>query len=302
MNLTQMRYFQVVAEQCSFTKAAELLYVTQPTLSRQIVELEEEFGVPLVVRTKPQLTLTRAGAFFLQESSEILQHCQTLSDKMLAMQFDQVRSLRIGYIAGIRHQLLLRPLREFMDEHPQLACTIKSYAPDALKQALQQQEVDLAFTLAMLAQSQGGTVSQTIAANPCRLVVPRRHPLARRKKVAIRELKDEHFILFERSLSPQTVDYATALCLKYGFSPSVQARAHDVSSLLMLVSLGKGIAFLSAEGCLPDFAEDVAYLDLEDPEAQHVFDVAVAYRKANTNPAVPIFLNKLILPPDNRAR
>ncbi len=293
MNLTQMRYFQVVAEQRSFTKAAELLYVTQPTLSRQIVELEEEFGVPLVVRTKPQLTLTRAGSFFLHEAADILQQCQTLSDKMTALQFDHVRSLHIGYIAGITPQLLIRPLHELMNEHPQLACNVKSYAPDALMQALARQEIDLAFTLAMLAKSQLGIVSHVLAENPCRLVVPRQHPLAKRKSVAISALKEEHFILFERAISPLTVDYTTQLCLQHGFSPNVQERVQDVSSLLMLVSLGKGIAFLSAESCLPAFAEDVAYLDIDDSAAKHVFDVAVTYREGNTNPAVPLFVKKI---------
>lgn len=70
----------------------------------------------------------------------------------------------------------------------------------------------------------------------------------------------------------------------------------------MLVSLDKGIAFLSAEGCLPAFTEDVTYLDIEDPEAQHVFDVVIAYRKTNTNPAIPFFLNKLSLQSDSKAR
>lgn len=293
MNLTQMRYFQVVAEQRSFTKAAELLYVTQPTLSRQIVELEEEFGVPLVVRTKPQLTLTRAGGFFLQEAKEILQQCQTLSSKMTALQFDQVRSLRIGYISGINHKLLLRPLHEFIKEHPQLVCNIKSYAPDELMQALDQKKIDLAFTLAVLATSQPGITSRVLAENPCRLVVPPHHSLARRKSVAISALRDEDFILFERDISPKTVDYATQLCIQHGFSPQVKNRVRDVDSLLMLFSLGKGIAFLSAEGCLPVFANDVAYLDLEDPEAQHVFDVAAAYYEENPNPAIPLFLKKL---------
>lgn len=293
MNLTQLHYFQVVAEQQSFTKAARLLYVTQPTLSRQIVELEEEYGVPLFIRTKPNLTLTRAGAFFLQGAQDILKRCHQLDQQMKTLQFSSAFSLAIGYLTYMDHHLLHEPLKALLGDVPDLSYTLQNYTPKALSEALENGNIDLAFTFAMLVPDNPAWDCQTVAENPCLIAVPRDHALAKKEVLDWKDLIDEPLILFDRSLSPKTVDYLVAACLQHGVTPKIEEKVSDLTSLLLFVSMGRGLAFLSAGCCRPEANPDIAYIPLASDQHPNPFNMVIAYPKQTENPLISQFIEKV---------
>ncbi len=289
MNLLALKYFIAITEYSSFTKAAEHLYVTQPTLSRQIADLEEEFGVPLFVRSKRSLTLTPAGQICLEEAKEIVSRCDRLTERLKYAEHDVTGALSIGYLGGIEHDLLTEPLRVLGADYPGLNIGLNRASLAELNHFLLSGKFDVIYTVATGLETVPGVSYTKIAKNILQLVVPRTHPLARKNAVSVRELANEHFVLFERNSTPLTVDSVIEMCLRSGFSPSVVYYARDPHTLMLMVSSGKGVAFLSSRMKV-SAPEGVKFLDLVDCDLD--FDLVLAYKTADQNPLIPLLVEK----------
>src|ERR1044071_5245538 len=113
MELRHLRYFVSVAEALSFTKAAKKLHTAQPSLSRQIKNLEEELGVRLLNRTKQLVTLTEDGRSFLADAKRLLALAAETVDSVRRLRSGEVRALNIGYVSNLFYDLLPRTLASF---------------------------------------------------------------------------------------------------------------------------------------------------------------------------------------------
>lgn len=292
MNLISLRYFITVAEYSSFTKASERLFVTQPTLSRQISDLEDELGAQLFVRSRHSLVLTAAGRRLLPEAKEIIKKCDSLSELVKHESNEITGSLRIGYQAFLDTTLMSQALKSTTRKNPQIDISLNRGSSSELTHNLMQGNCDMIFTVNICVEALSDLEIVKLQDNMLQVAVPRNHRLADQKKIYIQDLAAERFILLDRKISPSTVDYSTGLCVKNGFSPNVSYYVNDVETAMLLVGSGKGITFLFSRRTGEKTPEDIAILDIENLD--NGLDFVCAYKKDNPNPTIPLLVSELL--------
>ncbi len=290
MNLLGLRYFIAVNEYESFTKASEHLYVSQPTLSRQIADLEEELGVLLFERKNRTISLTKAGETCLREAREIIAKCDGLREMVQAEEKGIRSSLRVGYLGNIEHGLMEIPMQNLSRKYPELDISISKTSLWELNQFLLEDQCDVVYSVKVGVDSIGQLDYVKVAKNRLKLIVPEGHPLSSREEVSVDELSDEHFVLFERNTTPLTVDATISMCVANGFSPSVVYYVRDAQSMVYAVGMGKGVAFLSER---VEISEDCGVKSLSIRDCPLDFDIVLAYKKTNRNPYIPKFVNEV---------
>jgi len=295
MNLLSMRYFISVAEYSSFTKASEHLYVTQPTLSRQILDLEEELGVQLFVRGRHSLTLTEQGSRFLPEAMEIIRRCDNI--RQIVRQKDDgnvIGLLNIGYQGFLDTKIMHHTLKSLTEKHPRIDFSLARGNPAELRHHLLINKCDVVFALNTCFASIPNIECIKLQENELQIAVPRNHRLSKYDTIDMKELANENFIMLDRKISPFTVDYATSLCMKNGFSPNASYYVNDAEKALLLVGSGKGIAFLHSRNNIKSLDEnyDIKVLSIEKIDSD--LDFVLAFKSDNKNPIIPIFVSELM--------
>src|SRR6187549_2596836 len=145
MELRHLRYFIAVAEEQNVTRAAARLHLSQPPLSRQVRDLEEELGVDLLQRIGKSVRLTEAGKFFLTKAREIVCDAETAAQQ-LREQFGAVaRTVRLGFIAPVLDDLVVPSVREFRQRHPKTKVSLFELPPRAQLDRLKDHELDAAI-------------------------------------------------------------------------------------------------------------------------------------------------------------
>ena len=286
MNLSSLRNFIVIAHCGSFTKAAEQLLVSQPTLSRQIRELEEELGVQLFERSKTGLRITDAGALVVEEATEIVDRCDRLPKFFHPGEEREARrAVREGLRIGCQHFLdteeVYHAISEVRRQTPDSEVTLHQGNVPELKQGLMSNRFDAVFSLQIYYEGIPGVKTLPFLDNRFQVVVSDHHPLAERKGVRLRELKDELFILLQREYSPIVVDYLIAGCINNGFSPEVSHYVSNGEEGLRLAAAGEGITFLTSRMRMEGMESryHVRFLELEEIEAE--LPLVMAYREKN---------------------
>ncbi|MBZ9685218.1 LysR family transcriptional regulator [Clostridium estertheticum] len=301
MNLLSMRYFISIAEYSSFTKASEHLYVTQPTLSRQILDLEEELGVQLFVRGRHSLSLTEQGSRFLPEATEIIRRCDNIRD-IVKQEHDDgtvIGLLSIGYQGFLDTKLMHNTLKSLTQKHPRIDFSLARGNPAELRHHLLINKYDVVFALNTCFASIPNIECIKLQENKLQIAVPRSHRLSKYDSIDMKELANENFIMLERKISPFTVDYATSLCMKNGFSPNASYYVNDAEKALLLVGSGKGIAFLHSTNNIksPDESYDIKVLSIE--QLDNDLNFVLAFKRDNVNPIIPMLVAGLMNPATN---
>ena len=149
MQLRQLQYFVAVAEQLSFRKAAEILYVTQPLLSKQIADLEDEVGYPLFIRNTRSVSLTAAGEVMLTEANKLIRQSESLLSnvKNAAKYGEAYGLLRIGYEESYPHEMIGVLFNELRENYPTIDLQVHRYTSNELTNALQKNFIDIGFML-----------------------------------------------------------------------------------------------------------------------------------------------------------
>ena len=290
MNLIGLKYFIAIADFQNFTKAAEHLYVTQPTLSRQIADLEDELGVQLLERTKRSVSLTPLGRIYYEEAKEIVQKCDALMEKMSAARGKIYGSLKVGFQGFLDTQLLNGCYQRMSQQYPDINISLNRDNFGNLNFGLLNGSLDLILTVNAGLCTMPNLKTVFVEPNYLKIIVPKNHRLAARDSLSLSEVADENFIMLERSVSPLTVDNTLALCVKAGFSPNVAHYVRDAQTLIFSVEAEKGIGFLFSKVPLDD-TKNIKVLDITDCDID--FNIVAVYKKDNANPAIPLFLKEL---------
>ncbi|MGM0217328.1 LysR family transcriptional regulator [Enterococcus sp. AZ126] len=203
MKLTTLHYFVAVATEGSFTKASEKLYISQPTLSRRIQELETELGVELFIRHNHGLTLSSAGEQFLTEVSDVLKrvdHLAHLFDPQINSD-KTTQILKIGYLQNINMSRMYELFERFKSNHPNVQFLMKQDTPMNLADGLSTDQYDLVFNLSTYFQANQTIEKAVFMKNHLQIAVPFDHVLSHKHELDFADLSQETFILLERQHS-----------------------------------------------------------------------------------------------------
>src|SRR5437588_4600930 len=202
MELRHLRYFVAVAEELNFTKAAGKLHLAQPSLTRQIHNLEEELGVRLLNRSKSQVTLTEEGRSFLADARRIL---ALTTESVLAVQRlsrGEVGQLNISYLSNSDFELLPETLRAFRLSFPHIGLNLFDMAPAEQLRALEARKIDLGFVGLPPPAATKALQWESIARHRTVVVLPVKHPLARKRLVKLGDLKTLLFVGMSEKTHP----------------------------------------------------------------------------------------------------
>jgi DNA-binding transcriptional LysR family regulator len=248
MELRHLRTFVVIAEQGSFTRAAEVLSIAQPALTAQMQKLEAEFGTPLFVRTARGVTLTAAGTAALDSARETLRAADgTIRAAQIAAEVAGAR-INIAYSRTFPVAQLSRMIRGFRRDRPGLRLDVREMWSNNQVEALADGAIDVGFLQLPDDQRAGlaerGITAIKTAEESLLLAVPNSHPLAARRSVTMRDLATESFILPSPTMGESVLTAVIEAARVAGFAPTVVQEVTDIRLLLGLTSAELGVTFV----------------------------------------------------------
>jgi DNA-binding transcriptional LysR family regulator len=239
MELRHLRYFIRVAEEENVSRAALKLHVSQPALSRQIRDLEEELGFPLLKRSAKSVRLTEAGRAFLTEARAVLQRADD-AVKTARTVADGASELHVGYAPSLTARILPATLRTFQSESPRLRVRLHDLSTEEMLAGLRQDELQLAFAARPTPAMLRGLRFEELTRDPVCLAVAPNHPLARRRTVTLADAAREPLIVYSRKEYPEAHERLAVLFGK--IKPRIAEEHDSVSSLIAAVEAGNGVA------------------------------------------------------------
>ena len=246
VELRHLRYFAAVAAHGSFNRAAENLHLTQPALSRQVKDLEEELGVPLFVRGKNAVTLTAAGDLFYEEARDLLAR----ADQAIQRVRGEARSetLRVGYAPSLTTGVMPGALEKFQTATPRVRIELADLTPREMVARAKDGALDL-----LIAPSGFETELPEFQWSELRrmslvLVMPATHPLAKLKKIAPARLRDLPLIGLGRQNFPEYAPRIRALLKPFGVVPRIDNTVNDGVSALFVAREAANAATLLGDG------------------------------------------------------
>src|SRR6185436_3674236 len=242
MELRHLRYFVAVAEELSFTRAAERLHLAQPSLTRQIKDLEEEIGVRLVDRSGKHICLTEEGKSFLTDTKRLLADCAENVEAVQRMSRGKTEQLNIGYVANIYHDLLPATLGAFRKACPNTALNLFDMTPAEQYQALEERRIDLGFVglRPALIERYSDLPWASFAQDHMMAVIPKKDPLARRPAIGLKELEPKFFVGLSEKTYPGARAWLVEACRQAEFTPRILQEADREPAVIKFVAARLG--------------------------------------------------------------
>jgi DNA-binding transcriptional LysR family regulator len=290
MELRHLRYLIAVAEELSFTRAAERLHIAQPALSVQIRQFEAELGTELFDRSRRAITLTEAGTVMVAEARELLRRLDRAVALVRQMGAGAVGRLTIGFVPSASNAALPPLLTRFSATNPDVVLELREMAPAPLVSSLREGELDVA--LLYLPFDDPGLAQAVITREQFVVALPAHHRLAERPSLAAGELRDELFVLPADHGMPGLHAQVLAICRDAGFVPrAVQDDVWLVQTIVGLVSASVGVALVPASAQALT-REGVVYRPLSQA-GDHVVELAALWRREDHSPVVMGFLREI---------
>ena len=244
MELRHLRYFVAVAEALSFTKAAENLRLAQPSLTRQIKDLEAEIGVRLFDRSGKRISLTQEGESFLLDARRLLAECVQSVQAVQRLSRREASQLNIGYVANIYHDLLPVTLGTFRGVCPRTALNLFDMTPAEQYQALDEHKIDLGF-VCFRARATGSDLHwESVGRDILMVAVAAGSPLAKKAKIDLKDLETMFFVGMSEKTYPGSNAWLINACREAGFTPRILQDADREPAVISFVAAGLGVALL----------------------------------------------------------
>ena len=282
MELRHLRYFIAVAEALSFTKAAQNLRLAQPSLTRQVRNLEAELGVLLLERANNRITLTEEGRLFLFDSKKVLAMCADIVANVQRLSRQESAHLNIGYVANIHYGLLPATLGAFRKLCPRVALNLLDMTSAEQFEALDSGRIDLGFIGLNPALSGHNLLSECVTYDAILVALPRDHPLVKKPKIKLADLAPLFFVGMSAKAHPGTRQWLLDLCQNAGFEGKILQEADVEPVAIRFVADGLGVALMPEQIMgLPH--EGVVFRPLSPPLRR---ESALAWRP--DNPSQPL--------------
>jgi len=285
MDLRDLRYVVVLADELHFGKAAERLGTSQPPLSRYIRRIEQELGVQLFYRTRRVVQLTDAGVRFVEHARKLLAEFDHLTSAASREHDVETGHLTVGCVTSHK-RYLVESVHAFSRKHPDVHLEFQSMGTDEQVKALKQGRIQVGFVVLPIPTSDMAT--EIISSEARLLGLPADHMLARRRRIPLTSLAEEPFILFTRTLCSGSHDQIIRTCINAGFSVHIAHEVTDIVTGLALVEAGLGVSVFPAS--MQDFAtRNVVFREVY-PAFPKV-ELALAYRADDDSPLLRLFLS-----------
>lgn len=239
MEFKQLRSFIEVVRCGGFTHAAQALHISQSAVSKQVAQLEQDVGQPLLERQASQLHLTSAGRVVLERGEALLRQRQALLDELDALNQMGRGELRLGLPMLGSDALFAGLFAEYRRRYPNIAIQLLEGGSLSVEQAVREGELELGGSLT---PSDQGFEYQSFCNEPLDALLPASHELASLESVTLRQLADTPFLLYQRSFVLN--DRLLKACQQQGFTPREGGRSGQADFLAALVAAGQGVVLL----------------------------------------------------------
>jgi len=245
VELRHLRYFQAVAEELGFSRAAHRLRIAQPALSRAVKELEEDLGVELLARTRRSVALTPAGRVLLHETSRLLQQLDEVARRVRRTAAGEEGELRLGYIGPPTQAFLGRIVQEFRRRYPLVSVVLEERTPERVWEMVARGSLAIGLTRSVLAHHTLGLHSVPLRHERLHAALLADHRFAAKPVIPWRQLAGEPLIILSRREGVSLHDAVLGACHRAGFLPTLAHTPSLISTVLSYVEAGAGIGVVS---------------------------------------------------------
>jgi DNA-binding transcriptional LysR family regulator len=286
VELRHLRYFVAVAEMENVSRAALKLHVSQPALSRQIRDLEDEIGFSLLERTAKSVRLTEAGRAFLDDARALLQHADEAVKKARAVASAEPTELQVGYSPTPFAEILPKTLRAFQQAMPNVHVRLHDWSNNAIRDGLRDGRLQLGLIVPPVKASSMRDLryEELFHQRVCVAVAPQ-HPFARRRAIPLTEVAAEPLIGLTREDYPNYYDLLSITFSRVKQKPRVIEEHDGMSGVMSAVEAGTGVAIAVDFGY--SFGNRVKFLHLT-PEPRPV-SIGIVGTKGRLSPATEKF-------------
>jgi DNA-binding transcriptional LysR family regulator len=257
--LHQLKVFEAMARHGSFTKAAEELYITQPTVSSQIKQLTKAVGLPLFEQIGKHIDLTEAGKELLATCQEIFEKLDNFEMKIADLKGTKQGQLRLGVITTAKY-FVPRLLGSFCEQYQGIDISLQVTNHQKLQERMAENQDDL-YVISQLPEDID-LVSHAFLENPLVVLARRDHPLAQEKNIPIERLDDEPFIMREPGSGTRAA--VQKLLAEHNVSVKVRLELGSNEAIKQAIAGGLGISVLSRHSLLPESANsELTVLDVK---------------------------------------
>jgi len=286
MDLRHLKNFIAVAEELNIGRAAQRLYISQPHLTRQIQQLEEELEVQLLLRTPKGVELTQAGELFLEEARNIRSLMEQGIERTKRTSQGKLGRLDIGIFGTGILQAIPEILRQFRETNPDVKVVLHPMSKDEQVKALRQKRISIGFH--RMPQLLPDIENLLIVNERLYLAINVNHPLCQQEAVSFMELAKHPLVLVSTEARPNFVDRVIELCRDMGFVPQISQVVGDILSGVALVAGGFGFTIVPESATNLNLS-GVVYRPFLDADAASV-DLSCIYRKDDQSALVEAFL------------
>jgi DNA-binding transcriptional LysR family regulator len=241
MELRHLKYFLKLAEELSFVRAAEKLFISQPPLSRQIKELETELGATLFERNNKRVILTDAGKYYQKKIQELVQNLELINATTKKISENQSGEFRIAYVSSTFSGDISKLIQFLSAQYPYV--NFRLYEVPTVKQiaALEEGKIDFGIIRAPLHSPK---IDSKLWFKDSFSLVFNRNKYAIASEDELEIVKEATFVFFNKKYAPYFYDALLQICAQYGFNPKVVHESNNISSIIQLVKNGLGISIV----------------------------------------------------------
>ena len=260
MELRHLKYFLAVAEELNFTRASEKLFISQPPLSRQIIELEDELQAKLFIRNNKKVELTEAGKYFEKEVTALFQNLERVAVKTKKIGENVSGEFRIAYISSIYSAIISELIKHLKVQFPYV--NFKLFEVSTTKQinALEQGKIEMGIIRSPIKSPK---IKSYLWFQDGFSMVYNKNSIQLKSEKEILNLKDETFIFFNKDYAPHYHEVLLELCAFYGFTPKIIHEANNINSIVQLVKNGLGISIVPSNIAKNNQDNELAFIELK---------------------------------------
>ena len=292
MNYNKLKYFYEIAKIQNLSRASELLYVSQSSLSKAIADLEKDFGTPLFIRTNRNLVLTNAGIALQQQLENVFSKEQELyalvREASTPAENNLSGHINVGFMSFKESLELPEFIKSFQKDYPLITFSNLRYNKKEIWKKLEDQTLDVALVMCTIEELSPQFNYKILDQHHLSIVARKDHPLANRFSIDITELKNDSFLTHGHRKNSLEYLFAIGWAERSGFQPNIIAEYDYVEIVLLMIQAGSGVSILSDAAPIEHY-KDLVNIPLNNAP---VFYSAIFWNKNNPSKPLSLFLEK----------